>query len=126
MIANPHDARDLVGRNPAFQKSLHILLRQRYSGGRLDGGDQLLAKFGVWHAKYGAIADPIHTNERLFNLGWIDVYSAGNDHVRFAVGNKQEGILIEITYVAGRDKITMAEFGGLFLSVQVRNVPGGF
>ena len=91
----------------------HRCLVERGIAFRLDIGAKLLAEFLVRDAEHSAVADTRQGQERGFDLGWIDVDAARNDHVALAVAKKEVTLPVEIPDIADRDETVALDVASL-------------
>jgi hypothetical protein len=74
-------------------------------GGHLDGvhhGLDLFAEVLVGHAEHGHVEHLGVHGEHVLGLLGVDVHAAGDDHVRLAVGEVEEAVLVDVADVAER------------------------
>ena len=90
---------------------------------RLDAGKQPLAEFVVGDAEHRAVAHAVHADQRVLDLGRIDVDAARDHHVALAVAQEQIAVGVEIADVADADEAVAAGLGarlGLAVIVEIR------
>jgi len=68
--------------------------------GRVDVGGDRLAELLVGYAEHGDVTDAVEFEQARLDFGRIDVHSARNDHVRAAVVEVEETVVIEVADVA--------------------------
>ena len=93
-------------------------------GFRLDAGEQPLAEFVVGNAEHRAVAHAVHADQRVLDLGRIDVDAARDHHVALAVAQEQIAVLVEVADVADADEAVAAGLGarlGLAVIVEIRH-----
>src|SRR5579884_922395 len=67
---------------------------------RLDKGDDALPPFFIGHTNNGSIGNSGVPHESRFNLSWIDIYAAGEDHIGATVAKIEPAIFVQVAEIA--------------------------
>src|SRR6476646_9479279 len=87
---------------PALEERFHLVERDALCAGlQRNEGFRRLPAIGVRDADHAALGDRRVLIYRLFDVSWIDVVAAAQEHVLDAVDDEDVSVLVHIADVAG-------------------------
>src|ERR1700759_1962722 len=105
-------ARTLVARQAVLRPFHQIALHQHSAVMEHDHSVNPLAPFFIWETDYRDVLDLRMRTHQRFDLGWIDVLTARNDHVALAIGKMDVAFGITPGHISDGAVVTSKRFSG--------------